>query len=333
MGLIRLNSLPLWKALTSAGSVLKILEIGGLVNFNRFKDARRNLLQEYYVRCQHGVTALFIAVHALSTIFRSKRYYPELYQSLFEDLGMILVFTETQVIRKNYQRLAELIQLMDTSFSSDDEEEMEACRQKVGVILSILFFVMGPTIACAWMETFIPLTQEEKDIRRYVYGVKYPEKRLPTNLWFPGVDESEVGYYELIFIWDVYMGFVMTLLFCCSSAVIPIIVVHIEGQYAILCKRIARFGVTHIQDEALEDKVSKAKKGNGLFFRPPRPFNFIKMIGDIEKMYKDGPGLIQVKPRREMKQNSREKEKGLRGIIGYHNRILIFQEKVSICID
>ncbi|KAL1451956.1 hypothetical protein WDU94_006281 [Cyamophila willieti] len=52
--------------------------------------------------------------------------------------------------------------------------------------------------------TIIPLSSDEVDIRRYVYRTKHPERRHPSTIRVPFIDESESWYYEIIYFFELY---------------------------------------------------------------------------------------------------------------------------------
>ncbi|KAL1459666.1 hypothetical protein WDU94_011623 [Cyamophila willieti] len=70
----------------------------------------------------------------------------------------------------------------------------------LGTILSV-FFALFVTV----LESLIPIVKDELDIRRYVYRIRYPERRLPYNTRIPFIDESESWAYEIIYVFQLYV--------------------------------------------------------------------------------------------------------------------------------
>ncbi|KAL1454075.1 hypothetical protein WDU94_010362 [Cyamophila willieti] len=52
------------------------------------------------------------------------------------------------------------------------------------------------------LESIIPISKSELDIRRNIYRTKHPERRLPYNMRVPFIDETESWAYEIIYLYQ-----------------------------------------------------------------------------------------------------------------------------------
>lgn len=99
------------------------------------------------------------------------------------------------------------------------------------------------------LETMLSVSETELEIRHSVYRTKHPERRLPYNVRVPFIDETETWWFEILYATSVYITFFYwtwsTLVLC----LIPIIVIHVRGQYDILCKYVAMIGCEHRDSE------------------------------------------------------------------------------------
>ncbi|KAL1456116.1 hypothetical protein WDU94_000868 [Cyamophila willieti] len=96
-----------------------------------------------------------------------------------------------------------------------------------------------------FVQSIIPLPQSEMDIRRHVYRTKHSERRLPFDVRFPFIDETESWAYEILFVYHLY---ILTYFSVCAASILnimPVPMIHLRGQYEILCKYINLIGEEH----------------------------------------------------------------------------------------
>ncbi|KAI5721903.1 hypothetical protein M8J76_000620 [Diaphorina citri] len=223
-----------------------ILVLGYQFEITTFKAKWKNNLIEvvYWVHQIIGVASLIS--HVISTTTRSIRYMPEFFQRLFEDAAFNLLFIEAHFIRANFQDLHELIQHMETSFSTQETEIVEKTYAKAKFIFYVCVTSAIGCLSGSILETFFTVSQEELDLLSHIYDRKYPNNRLQTNFWVPDIDDSEPPYYQIIFVTELYLIYLIILLTILSVSLIPMLVTHIAGQYEILCNRIQSLGHSSI---------------------------------------------------------------------------------------
>ncbi|KAL1453582.1 hypothetical protein WDU94_009913 [Cyamophila willieti] len=81
------------------------------------------------------------------------------------------------------------------------------------------------------LESIIPISSSELEIRRNVYRTKHPERRHPYNTRIPFIDESESWAYETIYVFQFYLLIYFTRVI--SPFMSVLVVVNIE--FIVLC--------------------------------------------------------------------------------------------------
>ncbi|KAL1453140.1 hypothetical protein WDU94_007310 [Cyamophila willieti] len=81
------------------------------------------------------------------------------------------------------------------------------------------------------LESIIPISKSELDIRRNVYRTKHPEHRLPYNLRIPFIDETESWAYEIVYVYQLYIIIYFTEVI--SPFMFALVISNIE--YIVLC--------------------------------------------------------------------------------------------------
>uniref|UniRef100_A0A8D8QCN3 Uncharacterized protein n=1 Tax=Cacopsylla melanoneura TaxID=428564 RepID=A0A8D8QCN3_9HEMI len=94
--------------MVSVKYLYKLLERFGIVNFNRFKSARRNAVQSVHVSLNNSLFVLFATSHSYSVVTRAKRYYPELVQTCFETIILWFFYYVVCFVRKNHRKIYSL---------------------------------------------------------------------------------------------------------------------------------------------------------------------------------------------------------------------------------
>ncbi|KAI5725524.1 odorant receptor Or2-like [Diaphorina citri] len=135
---------------------------------------------------------------------------------------------------------------METSFSTQETEIVEKTYAKAKFIFYVCVTSAIGCLSGSILETFFTVSQEELDLLSHIYDRKYPNNRLQTNFWVPDIDDSEPPYYQIIFVTELYLIYLIILLTILSVSLIPMLVTHIAGQYEILCNRIQSLGHSSI---------------------------------------------------------------------------------------
>lgn len=283
------------------GVLYNILEFIGHTNKIRFKSRWMNKAKHWYQVWFHLVAAIVLSSHLLSTCTRSIRYVPEFFQRLVEDLAFNLFYIDCLMYLFNYDKLQALVKFLETSFSMANKQVMQNCHYKAKVTIIVFILVGAFSMYGPFVETYFQISDKELEILRYVYQRKYPERRLQTNFWIPFIDDSESWYYEAIFIFQFYLFFMLVALASCSTCLIQLLVIYIEGQYSILSEYIEKIGTVH-----------RDSRGNVIFYR------------DIIKNK-----IIYVNRKNYVRYKHEYEKDYCRQIVQFHQMLIRFQQQVN----
>lgn len=223
--------------------LFKLLRLTGFQEFYyKFQSEWKNKLMTVLFWTNNILGVFTLGSHIINTMTASTRYMPEFFQRLLEDVAFFEVYLEANLIRTNLKDLMQLLHHMETLFISQELEIVHKCHVKAKGIFFVAVAICGVCLMASVLETYFPVSQEELDLLAYIYDRKYPDNRLQTTFWIPGIDDSEPPYYQVIFVMEFYLIFMFFLMAILSVSLIPMLVTHIAGQYEILCKQIQGLG-------------------------------------------------------------------------------------------
>lgn len=296
------------------------LERFGLINFHRFaRHDWKNSLQSVYVFCQSTLFLFHILCHLFSTLTRATRYLPEFFQTFLEDCVIFFLAYAVYFLRSRHHQITYLSDFMETAFSKADPRIIQKCYRQGKLTCLGFLIVVALAIAGSFLETFLPMSSSELRIRRSVYSeTKHPERRLPFNLRVPFVDETESWAYEIIYAIDIYIMINFIFWVSLSVSVVPIMILHIRGQYEILSKYVALIGKEH-------------RDGHGyrIFYNNIEADDYmVKMYSGVGRRRRGRFRDVCLALRRQITYERHY----LRQIIEFHQKLLNFQDEVGILI-
>ncbi|KAL1449743.1 hypothetical protein WDU94_002223 [Cyamophila willieti] len=261
--------------------------------------------------------------HLLNTIFRAVDDLSEFCQSLYEDVILIGLLIGVLLYRWRVDCIASIIHFMDTCFMTTDARILIQCHRKA--LATFFMFVWLFSTISTWMlfESLRPMSENEVKLRLELYGTEHPRRRLPMNMWIPGLDETESWTYELLFMTQVYISTpYMLLSYVCSIALIPMMAIHIDGQIKILCKYIKMLGHRH-----------KDSKGNEIFYTNIEKNEFVLASDTLNEYsvaaiastsYETLRGNIS---RKELKKLKAYERAFFKQLVRFHQKMLAFTNK------
>ncbi|KAL1459305.1 hypothetical protein WDU94_011301 [Cyamophila willieti] len=294
---------------------LMVFEKFGVVNFHRFQSETMNRFQTVYVAFTKILTLCFAVSHSYNVITCATRYYPEFIQVTIENCLIWYFLNIVFYIQQNHHEMYSLYEHMDT-FSKADRQVIRQCdRQAKHTCLSV-FSIICIGILGVILEPLTAISQSELDIRRNVYRTKHPERRLPANIKIPLMDESESWAYEVLFLHQFYIIMIYGACTTLFISIIPVVMIHVKGQYEILCKYIKLIGQEH-----------RNSLGNTIFYH-----NIEAHAYTIEKKSRTRTHnkleLAKERLRRRIIFKIYEADY-LRQVIRFHHKLMAFQDKVN----
>ncbi|KAL1453006.1 hypothetical protein WDU94_007183 [Cyamophila willieti] len=297
------------------------LERLGFINLQRETGVspRKRTWRDIFMFVQYSLIIISFTAHLLSTITRSIRHSAEFVQTLFEDCFSSISLFSVNYLRVHYAQLESLLIFMENSFSKADRKIIARCENQCRFLLIVILAGGGCPYFGALLESLLPLSDKELEIRRFVYRTKYPERRHPYNVHYPFIDESTSWAFQIVLVHQTY---VCVLVLCIISSIIsimPFLLLNLRAQYEILAKYIVKIGVKH-----------RDSYENEIFYTNIMKDEFhISIMATNNKAKKrkiklDKTALI--KKQQEYERNY------LKQIIQFHHNLLIFNEKVCISL-
>lgn len=292
----------------------KLLEAIGHTNKVRFNSKWLNKLKCSYFIFFHSIIIISLLSHLISTFTRSIRYLPEFFHAFCEDLVFNIFYFDCNLFLFNYNELQAMVRFMETSFCVANEGVVQKCSRR-GKATLITFLIIGAVaVSGSILETISPVSEKEVELIRFIYQRKHPERRLQTNFYVPCIDDSESWYFEAIYTTQLYLIALMIIAVAIATSLIPTLVIHIEGQYSILCDYVAMIGRVHIDHNGKRIIYTDIMKNEvirvGLQKKCPKESNF-KLDQKKEELYQ---------------------QDYCRQIVKFHQMLIRFQEQVCILL-
>uniref|UniRef100_A0A8D8U4G4 Odorant receptor n=1 Tax=Cacopsylla melanoneura TaxID=428564 RepID=A0A8D8U4G4_9HEMI len=296
--------------------VFKICELCGIVNFYQFKSESRNRLQSLYVAFIDYLTAFYVACQAFNVYTRAIRYHPEFVQTFCEHVTSCFCLFVVFYLQKVPRRIYSVCKFMDT-FSQADRLVLQKCNRQAKYTLYTYVTLAFTAILGSFFESLAPITNNELAIRRNVYRTKYPERRLIFNTRIPFIDESESWAYEIIYFYQLYISILFSICIGLLIGLMPLIMIHVRGQYEILSKYISMIGQEHRDTLGCRIFYTSIQK-NEYVIQPNTPLILRSTRNQIHRL------------RAKLKRKEIYDAYYLRQVIRFHHKLLVFQDKVCI---
>ncbi|KAL1461596.1 hypothetical protein WDU94_013476 [Cyamophila willieti] len=293
-----------------------MLEKFGVINLHRYEHPWQDRLQQVYVFCQTIMFLIHFAYHFFNTFTRATRYLPEFFQTFLEDCIMFFDVYFVYLVRTFKAQMTHIVNFIEKDFSQADSEIISKCYRQSKLIYLSFMGVIVLAFSGAFLESMLPLTKAELKIRTEIYRTAHPERRLPFPLRVPYVDETESWSYEILYGIDIYIIFFFSFWVGLCVSLIPVITIHLRGQYEILAKYIHQIGLKHRNSEG--DKIFYTNIQNDEYY--------IKTYKSL--------GFARKKKFLSVAQKLREQQVYERNYMGqivrFHLKLLAFQEKVCV---
>ncbi|KAL1450061.1 hypothetical protein WDU94_002518 [Cyamophila willieti] len=228
---------------------LKFLDILGLFQLPNVLNGKSKSLQ--FLRQLHKSFTFFllgtiITLNYLCVLIKSSKEFIEFSTVFMEVVATTLVFIEMVFFNLKRRELGELLSRMNHSDLT--------CNRRVAIcrrLERICFFMMNGTIFVITfiklVEPFFPISFKSAQEIQSIYGLKYPQNRLPFCLWIPLIDTSEPSCFFGLYFIQLYVGF---LVFASSTNAVmffPLIILHLVKQHFVLAGRLESLGKTQLR--------------------------------------------------------------------------------------
>ncbi|KAI5748102.1 hypothetical protein M8J77_021883 [Diaphorina citri] len=262
---------PKKKQSTHAAFTTTLLEIVGFVNFYRKDKQWKNHLQQVYCYVNHLLLLWFLLFHLLRTATESYLFLPVFMQVLGEDVVFISMYIQIFLMNRKHKQLAELVHLIENSFSNVDQKIVQKYENKVRRCFRTYSIIMGLGFCELVTESLKPLPPNEIEHWHQVYKAKHPERRLPYNMKIPFIDETESRNYQVIFTLQVYVFGLTFILISIIFTMMPTMTLNLIAQYRILCQYIEKLGAPHYDLNGKEIIYTNIETNEYLYINVDKP--------------------------------------------------------------
>lgn len=187
----------------------------------------RRRIQKIHCTAVCGIAIMYLVSHAWSTATRARRFAPEFVQCIFEDLTFCAIAVSAFSMVLSQQKFHHLIKTMENMSTANKAKQVGT-----KVITYLLVALLGciSVVAISILQSWVPLSEEEYNIRRLVYDdTKYPEKVLPSMVKIPGVDETLSWTYEILLLVHLFLSGSYICIIVVLFTLLPLSVLHLEG--------------------------------------------------------------------------------------------------------
>lgn len=249
---------------SSISFMINILHYIGILNNYSLSAMNKNrykiILFKIYTTIVHIIMILYLVLHLLRTLCISTRSFSEFSQSLMKDFTFHSLYYHFTNYRRNIAQMREVDSLLKC-LSKADMKIVEKCNLtcKNQFIISTVWM----TILCAGitLQKYFALPTE------FVHDLDIP----PMKLYVQFIYETEIYHYKILFSLEVYVIMVLfNLSTCVLSTLVPTIIIHVEGQYKMLCKYTEKIGKRHYNSERKEIFYTNIEKNEYLLLETLR---------------------------------------------------------------
>lgn len=155
-------------------------------------------------------------------------------ESLFESSYVILLtiqFYWSLVYGHAFRKTVESMKMIFLSEGDCIKPILEKTKKHERMLLSIVFINVLITYVMVLASVVIKV-DDDSELNLYKTN---PSKTLPVKIYLP-FDETVPIYYEIMVLYNILVITLYMMLLIISTVLVPCIVIHISGQFQIICK-------------------------------------------------------------------------------------------------
>ncbi|KAI5703811.1 hypothetical protein M8J75_016484 [Diaphorina citri] len=155
---------------------------------------------------------------------------------LVESIVISQTMFEYYLMRSNFQKFINLVNLMKMSFSTIDANIVRSCKKEEKVWFLTFLVLTSAAFSLSVAEPFIVNSEEWNQKRARFYSYKHPENIVPINFYTPGgfIDLSSPPFYYIYMMLMPYFACDIILVSGLVYTSLGIFSIHIKGQYQVL---------------------------------------------------------------------------------------------------
>ncbi|KAI5713165.1 hypothetical protein M8J76_006775 [Diaphorina citri] len=226
--------------------LLTILHLFGLLRLPNYYDEQwQSTLHLFYWGCTHSVMSVAILSNITSTFVYSTRNLAEFLQRLFESISFCGYYYETVLLNIKLTQLLSILDKLDNSFCTVQSKMFWKCKREERTLMIGCFILVINTILATFIEAFfLPLDEVDRALIKTIYNRQHGRK-LPVNLYVPGIDISEPMYFLICSFFTVYLAGLLVVLGTVCFCNFPLFVMNVELQIRVLSRYVRMIGKIH----------------------------------------------------------------------------------------
>ncbi|KAL1460894.1 hypothetical protein WDU94_012830 [Cyamophila willieti] len=224
-------------------NVLRILGLFKLAD-SKLSHPYRYLLQKIYIRFTFTFSAILLTSGYLCILLRASKDFIEVFKILVETIVITSLLCETLMLMGRNSQLLKLLDLINKFDVTSNRSLFNTARKLEALTLLMYGLLVGFSTLSKYVEPFLSINDKEYAHRQYVYGFKNPRNKLPMCLWIPKIDTSELKWFPLIYIIEMYSAILWNSLAITTALFYPFILLHFCTQYLILSRQLKSLGQT-----------------------------------------------------------------------------------------
>ncbi|KAL1459190.1 hypothetical protein WDU94_011197 [Cyamophila willieti] len=203
---------------------------------------------------------IIVILSYFCVLFKSSKEFIEFFSTFTELGGATLICIEIIILNLKRRELFELLSRMN-KFDLKSNKSVAFCRR----LERIFFFMINGNlifvIILKFAEPFFPISYKSAQDIQSIYGLKYPQNRLPICLWLPFIDTSEPVCFYILYSIELYYGLLTFVLSTNAALFYPLIMFHLIGQHFVLAGQLKALGKTQLRkDSRVRPKPSNQER-------------------------------------------------------------------------
>uniref|UniRef100_A0A8D9E7Z3 Uncharacterized protein n=1 Tax=Cacopsylla melanoneura TaxID=428564 RepID=A0A8D9E7Z3_9HEMI len=226
--------------------LLLFLHYFGLISIPKYyQQGWKNWLHRNCYRTFVYMFMLLVStLHGLSTMHYPYDH-PAFTTKIYEFLLILFLYFEIFIFSFYLDKFIELFEDMDRIFAATDPKVYSRYEKELDWVLGALFGFCVFVLGCIVLDTLTPQSEDNIQLLTSLYHISHPKRKLPTLLYIPFIDISEMKYFVIVYVAIIYAAIIGMCAGCQIAGIESIYPTLLAAQIEMFCKFIKLLGRTH----------------------------------------------------------------------------------------
>lgn len=195
-----------------------------------------------YYRLSFGLFAGYMVLIYLCAFVKASKDFLEFFMIFMEVVCINMFLIEVIMLNRSRDDVKKLLnQINEFDISS---QPIIFKRSRMLEQFCFYFYVLLVVFVnmIRGSSVFFPLSSEEYGHIQEIYGYKNPQNRLLICIWIPCVDTSQLPGFIFFYLFELYIGVILSSVAVVLIMVIICILLHFVGQHFVLSKQLSALG-------------------------------------------------------------------------------------------